>query len=507
MHLFRKHTVLFLSTFVLLLSIALALPQLHKPQEIREHAQTSAGTQLFVSPSGNGDCSQASPCSLATANGKATPGTTIIALPGNYSGNFTTSKGGASGQLITFKSQTKYGAIITGSGQAAAVTIKQPFIRFQDFAVTGDQARYGFEVDANDVQIVGNHIHGITQWLTGSTNYKGGAGIDTAGGNLSNLLFDSNLIDHVGAPGSTEQLVHGMYLSTHVTNGKVTNNVICSVEDFGLHPYDDTEASGWEFFNNTIAFTGRGILQAPNGTTRNNIVYNPRGTAYDIRGTGNVVENNLASGGSGGTVAGVTSGDPMFVSANADCTGDFHLKAGSPAIDKGSATGAPQTDFEGKTRPQGSGVDMGAFESGGASGSPAPGQPSGVIVPSFVALAPCPTCTSPSISPVEGGAIVPSGEMPSSGMEEPSGAVANPGPSVSPCASGDNAVHDTAHHKHKHKSGGVSNGAQGLLQLIMQLLNLILKLLGGGQIDLPSSGVDVPSGTISEPSGAPQSPC
>jgi hypothetical protein len=38
------------------------------------------------------------------------------------------------------------------------------------------------------------------------------------------------------------------------------------------------------------------------------------------------------------------------------------LLPGSPAIDAGSAGGAPATDQRGVTRPQGPGVDIGAFE-------------------------------------------------------------------------------------------------------------------------------------------------
>jgi parallel beta-helix repeat protein len=41
---------------------------------------------------------------------------------------------------------------------------------------------------------------------------------------------------------------------------------------------------------------------------------------------------------------------------------DYHLKKGSPAIDAGIATGAPDTDLEGIARPQGRTVDIGAYE-------------------------------------------------------------------------------------------------------------------------------------------------
>ena len=52
------------------------------------------------------------------------------------------------------------------------------------------------------------------------------------------------------------------------------------------------------------------------------------------------------------------SADPQFVNRTA---GDYHLRAGSPAIDAGTDEGAPPVDFEGDPRPVGE-VDMGADE-------------------------------------------------------------------------------------------------------------------------------------------------
>jgi len=52
-------------------------------------------------------------------------------------------------------------------------------------------------------------------------------------------------------------------------------------------------------------------------------------------------------------------GDPLFVDAGA---GDFRLQAGSACINTGTADRAPATDILGVPRPQGAGVDMGAYE-------------------------------------------------------------------------------------------------------------------------------------------------
>ena len=52
---------------------------------------------------------------------------------------------------------------------------------------------------------------------------------------------------------------------------------------------------------------------------------------------------------------------PLFIDA---AEGDFRLTDASPAIDAGTATGAPATDFAGSARPAGSGIDIGAYEYG-----------------------------------------------------------------------------------------------------------------------------------------------
>jgi len=50
--------------------------------------------------------------------------------------------------------------------------------------------------------------------------------------------------------------------------------------------------------------------------------------------------------------------DPLLTNP----TSDFTLQPGSPAINAGSPTLAPSSDYAGTSRPQGSGYDIGAYE-------------------------------------------------------------------------------------------------------------------------------------------------
>ena len=59
------------------------------------------------------------------------------------------------------------------------------------------------------------------------------------------------------------------------------------------------------------------------------------------------------------TGIGNISTDPEFTNG---ILGDYHLSSGSLCIDAGTATNAPTGDFEGTSRPQGSGFDIGAYE-------------------------------------------------------------------------------------------------------------------------------------------------
>lgn len=95
-------------------------------------------------------------------------------------------------------------------------------------------------------------------------------------------------------------------------------------------------------------------------TVRNCILWDdfPNEVVNSGIGGANVAYSDV-EGGYAGT--GNIAADPNFINPAA---GDFSLESGSPCIDAGTATGAPATDIRGVIRPQGTGVDMGAYEFG-----------------------------------------------------------------------------------------------------------------------------------------------
>ncbi len=98
---------------------------------------------------------------------------------------------------------------------------------------------------------------------------------------------------------------------------------------------------------------------------------------FDQRGDVTSFSNNLVEDPNGHTITSGTNGnivgmDPMLdvLADNGGPTQTMALLTGSPAIDAGLNTGAPATDQRGVSRPQGTIVDIGAFELAVASHAP-----------------------------------------------------------------------------------------------------------------------------------------
>jgi len=138
--------------------------------------------------------------------------------------------------------------------------------------------------------------------------------------------------------------------SRKAQNIRVVNNVSYRNAGGGISFWKESSGtiSGIAIVNNTIANNAKpGIVGAS-----------------EVSGSRNVVRNTIFAGNPPGIDGSFRADhnltvDPGFVDPG---NGNFHLRAGSPAIDTGRASGAPARDRDGGARPQGNGYDIGAYE-------------------------------------------------------------------------------------------------------------------------------------------------
>jgi len=176
--------------------------------------------------------------------------------------------------------------------------------------------------------------------------------------NESNALITQNLI--VGNTASTGGGVY--WLVPFGARGPflVNNTIYANSASQGSGVLADGFDSQSQLVNNIIvASPGQAAVTCSAYVSsvpifRNNDVVPTSGSPY-----GGTCGNPTGSNGN-------ISIDPLFINVG---TGDYHLQTNSPAIDAGTAEGAPVADFGGVSRPQdgdGNGaavIDMGAFES------------------------------------------------------------------------------------------------------------------------------------------------
>ncbi|MDB4961808.1 MAG: hypothetical protein JWP01_1807 [Myxococcales bacterium] len=239
-----------------------------------------------------------------------------------------------------------------------------------------------------DNRIWGNGMCGVH--MNGDINF-GGDGV------ISNAIVEGNVILDNGRRGGSAINADG------VADSLIRNNVLDGNHASGISLYriDGGAAStGNRIINNTVrmASDARWAVNIQDGSSgnvmRNNILIHPSASrgVLDICAactTGMSSDRNAFTGGfmvagttinlaawrtrTGGDGASFTATDAALFTAPA--TGDLTLRPGSPAIDQGSADGAPAVDVLGTLRPQGAAIDIGAYEhcSGACTGGDDPG--------------------------------------------------------------------------------------------------------------------------------------
>ena len=342
----------------------------------------SPNRSFYVATTGSdssGDGSSGKPwATINHADSVIKAGDMVHVAAGTYRSSVHTTRSGTAGARITFVSDTTWGAKIQTTGSEFSWTNDGDYVDIQGFDITGD-GRIGILNNASYVQVIGNHIHDIPIF-----DPNGGAGIDENNYSAHGNDIIGNVIDHIGTANSANYGKHGygIYLSAY--GGNIYNNIIGNCARFGIHTWHN--AQGANICNNLVFKSGDvGIIigSGDTGTTstagdyfivNNNIILYNNGTAIveeGQRASHNVYVDNLCYGNTHDDFRGYINEDgvaaplianPLLVNYQDNGTGDYHLTSGSPAINAGTSQGAPATDIDGVSRPQGGGIDIGPYE-------------------------------------------------------------------------------------------------------------------------------------------------
>jgi parallel beta-helix repeat protein len=163
------------------------------------------------------------------------------------------------------------------------------------------------------------------------------------------------------------------YLKAYKGSTLIENNIIFDNGGRGIHVFlsDNVVAVNNTLYQNNRTSTISGELTAiSSGNVKfyNNSVYARAGklaNAINSVSTNIIFSYNIYYNYTGNLILGSNdkTADPKYINPSFDpAVANFNLQSTSPAINTGTSTSAPTTDFNGKARPSGSGYDRGAYE-------------------------------------------------------------------------------------------------------------------------------------------------
>lgn len=327
---------------------------------------------LYVAPAGASasSCTRAQTCTMTRAIALAAPGRSTVKMsPGTYDASLD-----VNGKDLSVHGE---GATLTAIGGDSVFDIQAGArVRLRDLAIVnlgGDGAVYCYDADA-DLDMTGVSvtsdggalvIQGCTGRVVGSRLVSTSASVPNVFAASGNFSIERTTID-----GGSGVLAEGAATLVRVNNSQFVNQVGSNGPFSGSNLFGGGAGSVFVSFSTVIG----SVVKCSGGTPRcaggtgigscmdNSIVYVPAlGSADDaVQGpctaTYSLItpQTSLLAGGNN-----VFSVLPMFKNAT---SGDYHLKATSPAVDAADPAATNAVDYDGVARPQGTRRDVGAFE-------------------------------------------------------------------------------------------------------------------------------------------------
>ncbi len=210
-----------------------------------------------------------------------------------------------------------------------------------------DEGGYGWYEKFNNVIIEQNKFYDMLYYVSQ---------IDS----VHNLVFRNNLV-YDNANYDQQAPVMGISATEedqYTKNLHIVNNVFYN-NSGGVFHITEGRISDVYFQNNIVVGNRDYVIDVANSSNlyfSNNLYYGNSGSGFSKNGT---TYSNASEWIIAGNDKGSINVDPEFVNPGGH---DFHLHQSSPAIDRGENLSLVFEDYDGVTRPQGSGWDIGAYE-------------------------------------------------------------------------------------------------------------------------------------------------